>query len=688
MHFEKYFTMKKIKLILVLALALLFCVCNRINAQENTWQNYLQELADEELDEAQIETMYEYLKQLEENPFNLNTVSREDLEQFPLLSLEQAASLSDFLEKNRPVYTVYELRNVPRLDYKTVELILPFFYIGEMKVNNRLKLKDILKYGRNELQFRFDKTLEKRAGYATFTDSILQKYPNRKYQGEDFYNSIRYRFSYKDKISAGVTMEKDAGEPFKKGYDNYGFHFVAKDLGKMQTLALGDYTLSFGQGLVLNNNFRTPKAWASNNLIRNTTEPKRHFSTAEYNFFRGAATVLKIKNYSLTTFVSYQHRDANLSDADEITSFKIDGLHRTQGEIEKKNNAAEFVAGGNLNYRKNNFQGGVSFIYYNFDKFINPKDDPYNDFAFRGREGYNASANYIYRFKRFLFGGEFAMSPNGALATIHSLRYQPTNSHFGTVSLSYRNYDKKYQAPYAQPFAESGAQNEKGIFLSALFYPVAKLTLSTYVDLFSYPYLRYQVDDPSKGIDMYMNARYDFSKRNALEARYKVKIKEKNAKYPDGRMNVLLPYVTHKFRVLHSYQFASGWDSRAVFDFALYQQQYYKRQKGWMLSENIGYRGQGKWHGDFFVGYFNSESYYARLFSYERNIFNTFYMPSFYGKGIRAALSARYDATDKLSFSLKVAQTRYFDRDQIGSGTELIDANHRTDLFTYLRWKF
>ncbi len=680
--------MKKINLIPIIVLIAIFCFSDLANAQENIWQNYLIELADEETSEAQIESMYEYLKQLEENPFNLNTVSREDLEQFPLLSLEQATSLTDFLEKNRPVYTVYELRNVPRLDYKTVELILPFFYVGEMKVDNRLKLKDILQYGRNEVQLRFDKTLEKRAGYGTFTDSILQKYPNRKYQGEDFYNSVRYRFSYRDKISAGITMEKDAGEPLKKGYDNYGFHFVAKDLGKLQTIAIGDYTLSFGQGLVMNNNFLSPKAWASNNLIRNTTEPKRHFSTSEFNFFRGAATVLKIKNYSLTTFVSYQHRDANLSVADEITSFKVDGLHRTQLEIKKKNNVVELVTGGNLNYRKNNFQGGVCFIYYNFDKPIHPKDVPYNDFAFRGREGYNAGANYVYRFSRILFGGEFAMSANGALSTIHSLRYQPTNPHFGTVSFSYRNYDKKYHAPYAQPFAESGAQNETGIFISALFYPISKLTLSTYVDLFRYPYLRYQVDEPSKGIDMYMNSRYDFSKRNALEARYKVKIKEKNAKFPDSRMDMLLPYVIHKFRVLHNYLFASGWDTRTMIDMAVYQQQYSKIKRGWMLSENIGYRGKSKWRGDAFFGYFNSESYYARLFSYERNIFNTFYMPSFYGKGMRTALSARYDVNDKLSFSLKIAQTRYFDKDQIGSDTEMIDANHRTDLLTYLKWKF
>lgn len=64
--------------------------------------------------------------------------------------------------------------------------------------------------------------------------------------------------------------------------------------------------------------------------------------------------------------------------------------------------------------------------------------------------------------------------------------------------------------------------------------------------------------------------------------------------------------------------------------------------------------------GDAYVGYFKSHSYNTRLYSYERNIFNTFYMPSFYGKGMRLAFSAKYDIAPNLSFSAKAGYTRYF----------------------------
>ena len=240
-------------------LVVVFCANFSVaKAQSSDWRTHLEQLAEEELDEVTVENMFQELTMLENNPMNLNTVSREQLERFPLLTYEQASAIADFLEKNRPVYTVFELRNVSYLDFNTVELILPFFYVGEME-KEKTSVNEILKHGRNETQFRFDKTLNKRAGYGEFSDSILQRYPNRKYRGEDFYTSLKYSFAYRDKIQFGLLGEKDAGEPFfkknyPKGYDHYGFHLVVRDMGKLKTLAVGDYRLSFGQGLVLNNN--------------------------------------------------------------------------------------------------------------------------------------------------------------------------------------------------------------------------------------------------------------------------------------------------------------------------------------------------------------------------------------------------------------------------------------------------
>jgi hypothetical protein len=55
---------------------------------------------------------------------------------------------------------------------------------------------------------------------------------------------------------------------------------------------------------------------------------------------------------------------------------------------------------------------------------------------------------------------------------------------------------------------------------------------------------------------------------------------------------------------------------------------------------------------------------------------------------MRWSLNVRYDASRHLSISLKAAQTRYFDRETIGSGLELINSSVRSTLTAQLRLKF
>jgi hypothetical protein len=645
------------------------------------------------MNEAAIDNIYEELLQLESNPMDLNSVTREQLERFPLLSLEEIDAIADFLEKNRPLYTVFELRNIPYLEHKSIERILPFFFAGVTdKGEMRPKVSGILGKGRNEAQFRFDKTLTPRAGYGEFSDSILQRYPNRKYRGEDFYTSLRYSFSYRDNLQMGITAEKDAGEPlFKadwpKGYDHYGVHLIVKDIGKLKTLALGDYRLSFGQGLVLNNDFMVSKAWGTGGLARRTLQPKRHFSTAESGFFRGGAAVVDIGDFSITAFYSNKALDANLSDEGDITSFKEDGLHRTPLEMEKKKNAREQVTGGNINFRKERLQVGISGLYQAYDRMYNPTSQEYNLYYLRDSSNVNASIDYSYQLPGFLFAGETAIAKNGAVATLNTVRYSPSSGLSFTAL--HRYYPISYNALHAQAFSEgSRVQNEQGLFLGAAFSPFPRFSVDTYIDFVRFPWLKYGVDAPSKAVETYFLGTYAFSRRSALELRYKYKQKEKNMYYPDEKSRSVLPYATHKLRFRYSHELSSGWNFRTTADMALYKEKHFPAENGYMISQNISYRSRKPVTGDVYLAWFDADTYDTRLYSYERNLLSTFYMPSFYGKGLRLVLSAKYEITSALSLSVKAGHTRYFNRDTIGSGTEQIEGNSRTDLFTYIRWRF
>ena len=177
----------------------------KVAGQNENWREYLSQLAEEEIENSVvIENMYEELLNLETNPLNLNTVKKEELESIPLLSSEEVNMIFDFLKHNRPVMTVYELRNVKKLSYRTIQLIIPFFYVGEEDSDSNREYK----FSQHDIQIRFDKTLTPRAGYGSFSDSILERYPNRKYRGEDFYNSVRYSLKYREKFKWELLLKK------------------------------------------------------------------------------------------------------------------------------------------------------------------------------------------------------------------------------------------------------------------------------------------------------------------------------------------------------------------------------------------------------------------------------------------------------------------------------------------------
>lgn len=109
-----------------------------------------------------------------------------------------------------------------------------------------------MKYGKQEVLTRLDVPFYTRKGY------------QKNYLGPAMYHSLRYGYRYGDYLQMGITAEKDAGEPFfalhnEKGYDYYSIYFLLRNLGKLKTLALGNYRLSFGQGLVVSTDFRLGK---------------------------------------------------------------------------------------------------------------------------------------------------------------------------------------------------------------------------------------------------------------------------------------------------------------------------------------------------------------------------------------------------------------------------------------------
>jgi hypothetical protein len=652
---------------------------------------YIEELSeDSEENSESIEKLYNDLSYLSGNPFNLNLVTAEQLRRIPFLSDIQILNMLDYRKKQGEFVSVYELKNIRSLDMETIELILPFVYVGEINKERPFTIKNLLKYGKNELLLRYDRCLNEKNGYKEYPDSILQQYPNRKYVGEPFYTSVHYSCSFDNRFRVGVVAEKDAGETFlsrrRKGYDYYSAHAFLEDIGKIRHLALGDYKVSFGQGLVISNDFTPSRSSILSQAERRNNGFRRHYSTNENDFFRGIASTLSLKHFDVSLFYSNRKADAT-ADEQTISSFKTDGIHRTESDLEKKHNIRMQTTGGNIRYISPRLLLGVTAVTCSFGGLsVEPESSPYNRFYFRGKSNTNASIDYTWRHGRIAFYGETALSQNGSAATLNAVHWSASSGLRALVL--YRYYDRRYQAFYGNAFSQTSAvQNEEGLYISTQWAPFPAWRIAGYADFFRFPWIKYGIDAPSSGQEYMIQADFNGIKNTTVSARYRFRQREKNS---TGTHEAgIQPVDRHRIRLQITLKPSGATTLRTVAERNVYDDNTSPAGHGWVISQNAGWgNNESPVQVDMYAAYFHTTDYDSRIYSNEKNMLYSFSIPSFYGEGIRLSAVLRYHFTPRFYISAKAAWTHYYDRNTIGTGTEEMEGRNKTDLYAQLRWKF
>lgn len=295
------------------------------------------------------------------------------------------------------------------------------------------------------------------------------------------------------------------------------------------------------------------------------------------------------------------------------------------------------------------------------------------------------SVDYMFSKGAVRFYGETAVSASKAMATLNGLQIQPVS--YASFLLLYRNYNKRYQAFYANALSRNSlVQNEEGVYMGMQFTPFPYWKLSAYLDLYRFPWLKYGVDAPSSGKEYMMEAIYTSGRRTSFSLRYRYRQTEKNEK-PDNSLHIGQTE-QHRLR-LQATHTAGDWSLRTVLDGAGYDKKIPRMDKGWMLGQNIAFQpGQGKLKGDIYAAYFHTDNSLVTISSFEKSPLYVYYRPLFYGQGLRFALSFQYGISQHLALAMKLASTHYMDRDKIGTELEEIEGSDKTDLNITLRCKF
>jgi len=301
--------------------------------------------------------------------------------------------------------------------------------------------------------------------------------------------------------------EKDAGEQFfkgkqKLGFDFYSAHIFLQNFGNIKSLALGDFTVNLGQGLIQWQSLAFKKSADVIAIRREGSILKPYHSAGELNFHRGIGLTIAKRKWQATVFISYKKIDANfVSDTLQqqdafVSSLQNSGYHRTKSEVDDKGTQRQLVFGGNLCYRNKRLQIGISGIHYNFSLAIQKSPDPYNKYALSGKAFGNYSIDYGYTFRNMHFFGEAAITGDLKPALLAGMIVSVSS--FADMALLYRNISPSYQSLYSNAFTEnSSPTNEKGLYAGLSVRPNDALQIDAYADMFKFPWLKYRVDGPS-----------------------------------------------------------------------------------------------------------------------------------------------------------------------------------------------
>ena len=671
---------------------------------------FVQELFPQPEDDLNYEKVYETLFLLYSNPLDLNRATREELQALYVLSELQVNSFLTYKKNYGELMTLYELQAVPYFGLETIYKILPFVTINQtLRKSSRPLLQRIAKEAESHyLLTRYARTLEQQKGYTTAAS------PSQQYIGSPDRIYTRYRINKANDYSLGFTLEKDAGEAiifdrktYRNGADFVSYHAYFKDIGKLKTLAVGDFQAQFGQGLLFSAGLTVGKGSETVQTLRRANLGLLPYtSSLESGYFRGVGATYQIgKNFELTAIYSRIRRDGsvneNLDSLEQgvenevfIETLRTTGMHRTANEVAGKGIFLENTFGGNLLYtpQKIPLQLGLAYLHtvYNLPfqrSFSSAKDSLRFAYEFAGNRNSNIGLSANYQWQNFSFFGEAARSSSGGLGALGG--FVASLSPIVDLSFLYRHYDRNFHTFYGSAFAENTRNiNETGAYWGLKITPNRKWKIAAYYDKFSFPWIRYRVDRPSDGYEYLLRITHQISRKISLYAQVRQEVKDRNVSsdFITTRMGEVASTTRKNYLLNLDYKAEQIFTFKSRVQYSTFDIAG-KRTTGVAVIQDIGVKWK-RWEFDTRFALFGTDDFDTRQYVYEQDVLWAFSFPAYNGQGTRKYFMLKYAPIKRMDIWVRYARFDYKSQETISSSGEQIIGNTRSEIKIQIRWKF
>lgn len=652
----------------------------------------LLDLSDEQSGNSEILEQFNLLRL---QKININTAGFAQLLSIPFLTAPDVERILTYRREKNGFKSIAELRAL--IDEDAYALIAEFLTVGRVKTQDLAQpsfLDDIARgvlWQRARLEY---------IGRTQLETPLRVGFQNGAYQGSAprAYNRIQGFLS--DNFLVSALAEKDVGEVSL--FDFVSATFYARDLYNLKSLVIGDFNLSFGQGLAVQSGrafFKSPEAVAS--VKQSLRQVRPYTSTAEQHFFRGIAAEME---FGALTFIGFYSRNlisGTINDT-AFSSLNFDGIFRTESEIARKRNIDELAFGTraqvNTELFDNLFRFGGTFYQTRYDRPFIPRDDLFNRNRFRGDVASIVALDLDYLFYQFNFFGEAAYSvEQQGLSWLLGVQTEFARGVKGVIHV--RNYAPTYYSPRANAFSEtsggSQGRNERGVYLGADIRLSPQLKLRAYYDYYEFPFIASNTVLPSSGNDMLLQFSYQPRRDILVETLLQLKTREEALTQIDalGReYRIATPQRAQRVRTDFIYQLSGRLRLRTRVEARHFTRELVSETRsdlGWLIAQDVNLDLlETRLSIDARLAFFQTDSFDAAIYAFENDLPLTFTIYAHNGKGQRAFLNLRYQIFPQVELAARYANVFRSDVTSIGSGNERFPSNSPSTFSLGLRARF
>jgi len=604
-------------------------------------ENYFQDR--ESVDPEALQWLPDHLEYRLSHPLDLNEADYQSLQALGLLGPLQIEQLIEYRRRLGPLLSLYELQAIPDWTLEQIRTICPFVQVGNQNLDQRAQpIWKGLYRGSNELLYRFQ-----RPRMATAPSA---------FEGDPLGIGLRFQHRFDGRLRIGATAEKDPGEALfrksnPKGFDFYSAHFFLEEKNHpwLRKLAIGDYNVQLGQGLLIQSGFHPGKSAESIQILRSTKGLQPYNGFGESLFLRGVATQLQLKSQmELLIFISTRKKDAVVDTLDNsttedliFTSLSTSGLHRSPTEIAAERSVRESSSGWSLSKPFQNGKISLNTVYTWLDTRRNPVPQPYRLYQFKGDRLLNSSLDYTFRQKNLLLFGENAVSQNGGWAFSNGMVLGLDRR--VSLAVHLRALAPSFQTLYGAAFAEgTAAANEHGAYVGLELRPTRSLRINGFLDLWRHPWLRYRVSAPSQGSEYLLRCSWQPNRQLNLYLLFQSRSKMQNATYP---LEGLLTNERQRLRFHLQYKIRPGLEYRCRLEWMQLYTENTRTGTGFLGYQELVVKPRNSpISGTLRYTLFDTDSYDSRVYAFENALFSAISIPALAGRGSRFYANIRWKA--------------------------------------------